>query len=259
MDNLTVLKLGGSVITDKNADSGVALDDEIRRLAGEVATFGRPLIIVHGAGSFGHPLARRYSLTERFDAEGLALTHRSVEVLNAAVVDALNAAGIHAAGVHPMDCFTTSGGRISSAFPEPITLMLKNSVVPVLHGDVVMDTLKGVSIVSGDQLVSYLAVVLKAGRIGLGSAEDGVLDGKGVPVPRITPSNFGQIRAALGGSASTDVTGGMLGKVTELLDMCRGRPLTAYIFNAKVKGNISNFLSGKAIGTAISDSLEGNV
>jgi len=253
---LTILKLGGSVITDKNADEGVALKDEINRLAKEISSYSGKIIIVHGAGSFGHPLAHRYSLVYNFDAEGFVLTHRSVEILNSVVVDALNYSGVKAAGVHPMDCFITTDGRISSAFLDPIHIMLEKGIVPVLHGDVVMDTTKGVSIVSGDQILPYLALALDADRIGLGSAEEGVLDENGVPIPHITHDNFNDIRACLGGSASTDVTGGMFGKVNELLEMCRGRSMTAYIFNAKVSGNVLNFLNGKEIGTAISDDLE---
>lgn len=253
---LTILKLGGSVITDKNADEGVALKNEINRLAKEVSSYKGQMIIVHGAGSFGHPLAHRYSLVDNFDAEGFVLTHRSVEILNSIVVDALNDAGIKAAGVHPMGCFTTTDGRISSSFLDPIRLMLENGIVPVLHGDVVMDTTKGVSIVSGDQVLPYLALAFDADRIGLGSAEDGVLNENGKPIPLITEDNFDDIKSCLGGSASTDVTGGMFGKVRELLDMCHGRSMTSYIFNAKIDGNVLNFLSGKEIGTAISDSLE---
>lgn len=252
--HLTILKLGGSVITDKNAENGVALREDIQRLADEISSYSGKVIVVHGAGSFGHPLAHKYSLVNSFDGKGLALTHRSVETLNSIVVDALNDSGVNAAGVHPLDCLMATDGRISSAFLDPILSLLDNSIVPVLHGDVVMDTQKGVSIISGDQIVPYLALALGAERIGLGSAEEGVLDENGSPIPFITHDNFDEIRVSLGGSASTDVTGGMLGKVTELLDMCRGRPLTAYIFNAKVNGNVRNFLSGKDIGTAISNS-----
>ncbi len=253
---LTILKLGGSVITDKNADEGVALIDEISRLAKEVSSYKGKMIIVHGAGSFGHPLAHRYYLVDNFDAEGLVLTHRSVEILNSIVVDALNDSGVKAVGVHSMDCFTTTDGRISSSFLDPIHIMLEKGIVPVLHGDVVMDTTKGVSIVSGDQVLPYLALAFDADRIGLGSAEDGVLDENEKPLPLITRDNFDAIKACLGGSASTDVTGGMLGKVNELLDMCHGRSMTAYVFNAKVDGNVLTFLNGNEIGTAISDSLE---
>ncbi|WP_300609060.1 isopentenyl phosphate kinase [Methanohalophilus sp.] len=254
--NLTILKLGGSVITDKNADEGVALKEEISRLAKEISSYKGQMIIVHGAGSFGHPLAHRYSLVDNFDAEGLVLTHRSVKILNSIVVDALNESGVKSVGVHSMDCFTTTDGRISSSFLDPIRIMIEKGIVPVLHGDVVMDSTKGVSIVSGDQVLPYLALAFGAGRIGLGSAEDGVLDENGNPIPLITNDNFDYIKACLGGSACTDVTGGMLGKVRELLDMCHGRSMTSYIFNAKVAGNVLNFLNGEEIGTAISDSLE---
>jgi isopentenyl phosphate kinase len=116
-----------------------------------------------------------------------------------------------------------------------------------------MDVANGVSIVSGDQILPYLAIAFNADRIGQGSAEDGVLDKNGKLIPRITHGNFDDIRIHLGGSASTDVTGGMLGKVNELLELCRARSVTAYIFNANVDGNVLNFLNGEEIGTSIAN------
>jgi isopentenyl phosphate kinase len=92
---------------------------------------------------------------------------------------------------------------------------------------------------------------MKASRIGIGSAEEGVLDDKGGVIPQINNENFDEIKAYLGGSANTDVTGGMLGKVLELLELSEQSNSTSYIFNAGNTGNISDFLSGKNIGTAI--------
>ena len=62
--NLTILKIGGSIITDKNADDGAANYDEIKRIADEISKHHGRLVVVHGAGSFGHPQAKKYALTE---------------------------------------------------------------------------------------------------------------------------------------------------------------------------------------------------
>jgi isopentenyl phosphate kinase len=247
-----ILKLGGSVITDKGADEGVVKEAALLRIAQEVSEFQGKMIIVHGAGSFGHTYARKYGLDTSFDPEGVIITHESVKKLASRVVDALNLFGVRAVAVHPFGCTVCRKGRIESMYLDNIKLMLKNGFVPVLHGDVVMDLELGACVLSGDQIVPYLAKELGITRLGLGSAEDGVLDKDGKPVPEITPKEFENLKHYIGGSGSTDVTGGMLGKVRELLELSKTSCITSYIFNAGKADNIHRFLNGESIGTRIS-------
>ncbi len=247
-----ILKLGGSVITDKAADQGVIREADLLRIAKEVSGYRGKMIIVHGAGSFGHTYAKKYGLDRGFDPEGVIVTHESVKELASRVVDALNEYGIRAIAVHPMGCTVCRNGRIESMYLDNIKLMLENDFVPVLHGDVVMDLELGACVLSGDQIVPYLAKELKIARLGLGSAEDGVLDKSGKPVPEITPETFENFKHYIRGSESTDVTGGMLGKVQELLELSKTSCITSHIFNAGKENNIYRFLDGESIGTKIS-------
>jgi isopentenyl phosphate kinase len=247
-----ILKLGGSVITDKGADEGVVREADLLRIAREVSEFRGKMIIVHGAGSFGHTYARKYGLDRSFDPEGAIVTHESVKKLASIVVDSLNSFGVRAVAVHPMGCTVCRKGRIESMNLDSIKLMLKNGFVPVLHGDVVMDLELGACVLSGDQIVPYLAKELGITRLGLGSAEDGVLDKDGKPLPEITPEKFENFKHYIRGSESTDVTGGMLGKVQELLELSKTSCITSCIFNAGKADNIHRFLNGESIGTRIS-------
>ena len=210
------------------------------------------MIIVHGAGSFGHPQAKRYELNGKFDPLGSIITHRSVKQLNDIIVDKLNEASVNAIGLHPMNCIISNDGRISEMSLNIIESMLDNGFVPVLHGDVVMDKKLGTSVLSGDQIVPHLATKFNAKRVGIGSAENGVFDGDGKTIENINSGNFEVIKKYIGGSANTDVTGGMLGKVLELLNLSEVSNTTSYIFNACNAGNINEFLNGNNIGTAIS-------
>jgi len=100
---------------------------------------------------------------------------------------------------------------------DSIKLMLEKGLVPVLHGDVAMDIELGTCILSGDQIVPYLAKELGITRLGLGSAEDGVLDKDGKPIPEITPENFEEFRHFSRRLREVPtLRGGMLGKVLEL-------------------------------------------
>ncbi|ERH05469.1 MAG: putative archaeal kinase, partial [Halonotius sp. J07HN4] len=114
--------------------------------------------------------------------------------------------------------------------------------VPVLHGDVVAHAGEGVTVLSGDELVTGLADCLGARRVGLCSTVPGVLDADGEVIDAIT--EFDSVAAALGDSESTDVSGGMAGKVRELL----GLSGTARIFGPDAVGP---FLAGDAPGTLI--------
>ncbi len=247
-----ILKLGGSVITDKNADEGVVREADLLRIAKEVSEFRGKLIIVHGAGSFGHTYAKKYGLDRGFDLEGAIITHESVKKLASTVVSALNHFGVRAVAVHPMCCTVCRNGRIESMYLDNIKLMIEKGFIPVLHGDVVMDLELGACVLSGDQIVPYLAKELGITRLGLGSAENGVLDKDGETVPEITPEKFENFKHYIRGSESTDVTGGMLGKVQELLELSKTSCITSYIFSAGKEDNIYRFLNGESIGTRIS-------
>jgi isopentenyl phosphate kinase len=246
-----ILKLGGSVITDKNADEGVVREADLLRIAKEVSKFQGKLIIVHGAGSFGHTYAKKYGLDKGFDPEGAIITHESVKKLSSTVVDSLNHFGVRAIAVHPMCCTVCKNRRIESMYLDNIKLMIDKGFIPVLHGDVVMDLELGACVLSGDQIVPYLAKELGITRLGLGSAENGVLDKEGKTVPEITPGKFEDFKQYIRGSESTDVTGGMLGKVQELLELSKMSCITSYIFNAGKENNIYRFLNGESIGTKI--------
>ena len=254
MNGPVVLKIGGSIITDKSSDVPKALPGTIKRIAGELAGFineNTSIILVHGAGSFGHPLAKQFNLTEQFDAKGLIETHRSVKSLNAMVVDALVSAGVPAVPVHPLSCAMLEQGRISDMQTAPILEMLNRGMVPVLHGDVAMDSVRGAGILSGDQIVPYVAWKMGAELIGIGSNIDGVHDNEGKTIDRITPDNFDEIREYIVGSSHTDVTGGMLGKVHELVELADKSGISSRIFDASTAGSITRFLKGEAMGTLI--------
>ena len=60
-----IVKFGGSVITEKAKDCCFRqeiMDD----LATQVKRAGKEMILVHGAGSFGHILAKQYDLNSGF-------------------------------------------------------------------------------------------------------------------------------------------------------------------------------------------------
>jgi isopentenyl phosphate kinase len=244
MSDCTMLKIGGSVITDKRGDCTIN-HERLASIAAAVAgSRATGLVIVHGAGSCGHPEAKRYRLESGVTAghaEGIAITHHAVSQLNREVVAALREEGTEALGVHPLHVAFADNGRIIAFESLHLEKMLALGMVPVIHGDVVMDRSRGACIVSGDQLVRYLVPALGVNRVGLATDVPGVLNG-GVVVPVITPASASTLQ--IGSSSHTDVTGGMRGKISELLDLARAG-VGSEIFHVS---RIPDFLAGRDCG-----------
>jgi isopentenyl phosphate kinase len=240
MSEACILKLGGSVITDKQADCAVNRG-QLASVASAIAGARKGgIVVIHGAGSCGHPEAKRYRLdagAKAGETEGVYVTHRVVSGLNDEVVSALRETGVAAVGVHPLHAGIADNGRLVGFETRHLATMLRLGMVPVIHGDVVMDLSRGACIVSGDQLVRYLAVGLAIRRVGLATDVPGVLDGGSV-VPRITRATAPELH--IGSSKHTDVTGGMKGKIDELLDLADAG-IGADIFHVS---RVGDFLSG---------------
>jgi len=256
-----VLKLGGSVITRKEKPLTPNLS-VMKQLAREIsqAAVSR-LVLVHGGGSFGHPLAKRYSLKEGYrDASqllGFSKTHQAMVELNKMVVDALIQRNIPAVGLQPSSCVVTKSGRIHFMEDKPLKKLLESEFVPVLYGDTVLDIDLSFSILSGDQLVAYLAVLLNANRIIMGIDEDGLysgdpkVDSSARLIRHATPQELKNIQQRLQKAKTPDVTGGMLGKIMELMPAVE-RGVPALIVNAAKPNNVFKALKGEGVvGTLI--------
>jgi isopentenyl phosphate kinase len=258
---LVVLKLGGSVVTKKEKRMTPNLE-AIKMLAQEVAQADMEyLIIVHGGGSFGHPLAEEYrikeGLKERSQIEGFSKTHQAMLELNKLVVDALIQHNIAAFSVVPSSCIVTKTGRIESLDDCRIDMLLNMGLVPVLFGDAVLDDDKGFAILSGDQLVAALATSFKASRIILGVDVDGLYtaDPKAHSIAHlITHITLADLKSQIGNieqTKVTDVTGGMLGKILELMPAI-GAGIPTMIVNAGKRGNLYKALKEQEVpGTLI--------
>lgn len=257
----TILKIGGSVITDKDKELEVRMQT-INRLAEEIREASvQNLIIVHGGGSFGHPLAQRYAITEGFKEQtqkaGFSETHHVMTVLNGLFMDALIWRNIPAVSITPSSCIITKNGRIQRFEDAPLKMLLKMGFFPVLYGDAVLDSKLGFTILSGDQLVSMLATKLNAERIVIGVDVDGLYDDD----PRVkktakmfkhlTLEELKRLESKLGKPTTCDVTGGMFGKIVELLPAIeQGIPVT--IVNATKPNYIYKVIKGKKVkGTII--------
>ena len=257
----TVLKIGGSVITDKSQELGVRMD-AISRLADEIRDANpRNLIIVHGGGSFGHPIAQKHAIKDGFKEEnqiiGFAETHHVMTVLNGLFMDALIWRGIPAVSITPSSCTMTQKGRIACFEDAPLKQLMKMGFIPVLYGDAVFDTELGFTILSGDQLASFLAVRFNMERILIGVDVDGLYDAdpkteaKAKMLEHLTLKELKKVHGRLGGSNVCDVTGGMANKIAELI-LAIEHGIPVLIVNATKPKYIYKALKGEKVkGTLI--------
>jgi len=257
----TVLKIGGSVITDKNGELA-ARTEVINRLAEEIQKANvKNLIIVHGGGSFGHPTAQKYGIKDglKDDAQkaGFAETHHVMTVLNGLIMDALVWHSVPAVSVTPSSCMITENGRIKFFEDTILRLLLEMSFTPVLYGDATLDEKLGFTILSGDQIVSYLARTFNAHKIVIGVDVDGLYDADPKAAKNaklythLTLQELKDVQGKLGKPTAADVTGGMLGKITELIPAIeQGIPVT--IINAAKSNHVYKALIGEKVeGTII--------
>lgn len=251
--NTVVLKIGGSVLTDKN-QSSTARPEHIERLAAEIkAGLGSRLVLIHGVGSFGHHQAREFGMRNGLNStsiRGIWPTHSAAKTLNSMILDALYRQGVYAAPVHPLGMCVLKDGRVDSLCLDVIDEFLAHGIVPVLHGDLAADRTRGIDVISGDQIVVAIARALKAEKVGIGTNVDGVYAKDFKIIESISPSNIDTVKEALSGSGGVDVTGGMAGKITELLDLASSG-IPSLVFNAEKPGNVAKFLRGACPGTLI--------
>ena len=257
----TVLKLGGSVVTRKEKPLTPNLR-AMKRLANEISKANvSPLVLVHGGGSFGHPLAEQYRIKEGYKASsqimGFSKTHQAMTKLNKLIVDSLINHNIPAVEVQPSSCIVTKVGRIQSMEERPLKKMLEMGFLPVLYGDAVLDSEKGFAILSGDQLVSSLAINLNADRIIVGVDVNGLYtaDPKTDPSARliqhVTLEELKNLEHKIEGSKVTDITGGMFGKMFELTPAVE-HGIPTIIVNATKPNRIYKALKGeKVVGTIV--------
>ena len=176
VERMIIVKLGGSAITDKSKDFTPRLE-VIESVAEQVSQI-KDIIVVHGGGSYGHTLAKEFALhkgfTRKSQLAGVCQTRYAMTELNMLVVSALIRKGVFAVAVQPSACFVCHNKRISSSFLEPVKGLLQLSCVPVLYGDVVTDSELGFCILSGDQIISYLAAVLTPEKVIFGLEVDGL-------------------------------------------------------------------------------------
>src|SRR3989338_1526632 len=259
MLNPYIIKLGGSVITAKEENKFEIREAELERIALEIKKEMKKkkfsLILVHGAGPFGHRNVFEYGInngvfTEK-QKEGLEKTIRDCNFLDSRVVKKMQEAGINAVAFDPNKIVLQEEKKIIEFETEKIESALKEGKVPVLFGQMVPDKKLNASVLSGDAIIAFFAKKFFPKKIFFGTDVSGVFseDPKKNPkakrIPEINKKNFDSIIKKVGEATTVDVTQGMKGKLMKLREQLKGT--TTLIFNANEKQSVFRALTGKKI------------
>lgn len=250
---LTIIKIDGSVITDKKSSRPKINFGNIRNIGNTLKSFNQPYVIIHGSGSFGHPLAKKTGIDKSVisDSQLLAFanTQLSQNRLNFLFCEVLIKKGIPAFPAQASSHAVLERGRLVSFQTEAIAGLLRLKMVPVSYGVPAFDKAWGSSILSLDQIAPCMAKKLGATKIIEISDVEGIFtanpktDKNAQLIKEINLANYKEVEQYLSGSSATDVTGGMKQKYIELIDAAKTGIICQIVnlrsFKDALEGNIA--------------------
>lgn len=253
-----VMKVGGSIVTEKERDEPAVDRAAMERTAREIAAADRPLVLVHGAGSFGHPLVEDRDigggLQGAEDRVDLGWLQRLQNELNGSYCEVLQDEGVPAFPVQASAAAVMRDGDLHRFDTGVVEGLLEDGMVPVLYGTPAWDAEREVAILSGDVIAPAVAAAIDAPVLHATDV-DGVYDGD--PASEGT-ERLDELRdpeaVEYGTNGRADVSGEMRGKVEALFRHGRrGR-----VFSGAREGEIRRALAGEPVGTLVRGDLGEN-
>lgn len=261
LNELYLVKLGGSVITDKTRPYTLRLE-VLDRLLEEVSTAfrdGLRIVLGHGGGSFPHVSASMYSTHKGFinreSRLGMAKVHRDAATLNMIIVDRLINKGVYAFPIQPSAIILAEDGQPIDSYLETLEYAIDSGMLPVIYGDVVFDRVRGCTILSTEEIFRVVGLSLRDKyKVSIIMVED--VDGVYDRDPRmhreaelirlIDRNNINKVLEYLAGSHGIDVTGGMRSKI-EILYGLASNDIESFILNGLIGGRLLKYLRGERV------------
>lgn len=259
---IVLVKLGGSIITNKSKPYSVK-KGVVAKLVKQIARVYREgkyrLLIGHGSGSFAHFPADKYrtidGVVNNKSVYGAALVEDAASRLNRIVIEELLKQGVSAVSAMPSSFMLAGGKQDKKIFLSSMIQMLDLGMVPVVYGDLIFDNKIGFTIWSTEQILNFLAKELlktdyKVNRVIHCANADGFLVNGNV-VEKINKFDFKALKKYVGITEGYDVTGGMLHKLEEAMNLA-DCGIDSYIIGGNHGDNLyRTMIGGKFIGTRV--------
>jgi isopentenyl phosphate kinase len=259
-NEIILLKLGGSLLTDKDKPFSIR-KDVVKSAIQQIIDANKQLILIHGGGSFGHPLAREYSISAGINSSiphqilGLTKTHQSMNNFNSYLIDLFLEKKYPALSIQASSIFIKDSSKISTQSIDIIETALDLNILPILYGDIILDKQGSFSIISGDQIIIELCENLKKYQISkviFVMETDGIFikdeDPKQKSIKLATKLYLGDLEnlnlADLG--QKIDVTGGIQGKINSIKEICKYN-IPVQLINGLKEGHIYKSLKNEKI------------
>ncbi len=252
--------MGGALITDKSKPYSFRSEvlssaaREIRECMDEGLI--ESLVLVQGVGSFGHPPVLEHKLHKGFQGPTqllpLSWTQAKVAELRTLVVKALYDAEIPVCLMYPSSMMVSEKTRIVRYFLEPLERFLSLGMVPLLGGDIIVDSAMGFSVGSGDPMLSVVAREIGAKRVIYASDVSGIYDSDPKTNPdavlfdTVNLSNLDEAIEKMGKAGVEDASGAMQGKVASIepiTDLIQ-KGLDVSIISMMEYGSLKSLLNG---------------
>lgn len=254
-----IVKIGGSLITDKNAYCSPRRD-KIREFAKVIKSqwdvLRGKLIVVLGGGSYGNGVPIRYNLRDsecEWEHKNLLMmTFKMFEWINE-VTMIFREEGIPCYPFQTSSYCTTNGGHPDQFFIEPIKKCLKLGILPVTSGDLTFDQEKTFVIFSSDNVPELFVDHMEIRRVVILTDVPGIyesIESKKI-IPRVTRENAELILKVAGGSMKQDVTGGMNNKLRALIRLAQKNVMSVICDGTMPSNLIEALLSENPPGTVI--------
>ncbi len=226
---LIILKLGGSLLTDKNQPNSIRFDI-LKQVVQQIIDAHERLIVIHGGGSFGHPLAKMYNIFNGINNTipkqilGLTETHQAMNKFNSFIINAFLEKKYPTLSIQTSSLFIQESHKILTRSIDIIETALDLNILPILYGDIILDKSGSFSIISGDQIIFQLCKNLKSYHISkviFAMEIDGIYlndkdsDGNYKLAENIYADQLDDLNLADLGQ-KIDVTGGIKGKIESI-------------------------------------------
>lgn len=260
---LTILKLGGSLITDKSEPYTVrhdvleAVSQEVKECMDKGLIQG--LILIHGVGSYGHPPVLKHKLHKGYlepeQLLPLSKTQSEVAELRTIIVNQFQEVGVPICLMYPSSMFIQEKMKIVRYFFEPLKGFADIGMVPLLGGDIIIDPAMGWSVGSGDQMAVVIARELEAKRLLFACDVCGIYDAdpkthpKASLMKKVNLNRIQEVFDEMGKSDVVDASGAMKGKLNSIVpakDLIE-EGLKVSLFSMMEYGNLRAILEGEDI------------
>lgn len=261
---LFILKLGGSVITQKGRSGAYVRKKLISDIAKEIRSALKKgdfqLILIHGAGSVGHQLAHKYGLKAGAGRDerkwrGSIISRVANQKLNTQILEILVENKLPVVSAHTPTILVQKNKQIADFNLSIIQEALRSGCIPLLYGEMVFDRKLGMTICSGDAIAAHLINKMPVEKVFFGSDIDGLFDkdphlNKNVKlIEKIELKNVFSGKIKLSQSHNIDTTGGISGKLKSFKgvksDNSSLREIV--IFNGLKKGNYRKVLTAEKL------------